>query len=137
MQHRPISSRPLAAGLAALVALAVLFASLVGFAAAATGTGERRVSPAACGPGQAPRGATPDDALCVASLSRDRVAIENRLAASRRAAERGAATAGCRDGFVPREAVPGDAVCVTPGARAGVRLENRLHAGIARVPTAP
>jgi hypothetical protein len=85
---------------------------------------EVTVETAGCRPGFVWRQAGPDDAVCVGFLSRDRIALENRLAASRRTSD----TATCRDGLVWREAFAGDTTCVTPWARKAVRIENALTA---------
>ena len=82
------------------------------------------IETAGCRPGFVWRQASPDDAVCVGFLSRDRIALENRLAASRRASD--AAT--CRYGLVWREAFADDTTCVTPWARKAVRIENALAA---------
>lgn len=71
------------------------------------------------------REARQDDHVCVTPQSRRRVALENRLAASRRNPEGAYGPETCVSGFVWREAYAGDTVCVTPSVRSLVKEENR------------
>ena len=82
-----------------------------------------------CKPGFVWRAARPSDLVCVTPASRSRVALENRIAASR--VQPGGGFYGpstCVAGFVWREAFNGDVVCVAPNVRALVYEENKLHA---------
>ena len=75
------------------------------------------------------REARSEDHVCVTPQSRQRVALENRLAAARRLPGGGAyGPETCVSGFVWREAYDGDTVCVEPAARTRAREENRLGA---------
>lgn len=81
----------------------------------------------ACKSGFVWRVARASDLVCVTPQSRDRVAQENRSAATR--VQPGGGAYGpntCRSGFVWREAFAGDVVCVTPQVRDLVRQENQL-----------
>ena len=73
-----------------------------------------------CPEGLTPRGAAPDDRLCVPPAIRDRTLRENAAAASR------AVPGGdrCLNGFVWREATKSDHVCVEPAIRAAVARDN-------------
>lgn len=73
-----------------------------------------------CPEGLAPRGATPDDLLCVPLAVRDRTLRENAVAPSRvvPGSDR------CRSGFVWREATKSDHVCVVPATRAEAARDN-------------
>ena len=82
------------------------------------------IDTAGCRPGFVWRQAAPEDLVCVGYLSRDRIALENRLAASRRDPLAPPGSSACRDGLVWRLAVDGDTVCVTPRVRDRVREEN-------------
>lgn len=86
------------------------------------------VETAGCLPGFVWRQAAPGDAVCVGFMSRDRVALENRLAPARRDPRAGSGAVACRDGMVWREAVAGDTTCVPPRVRDAVRRENELAA---------
>ena len=80
----------------------------------------------ACAAGHESRLARAADRICVTSLSRAKVAYENRIAATRIQPGGGAYGPNtCRNGFVWREAFDGDLVCVEPYRRDEVRLENR------------
>ena len=73
-----------------------------------------------CPEGLTPRGAAPDDRLCVAPSVQERTLRENAAAASHavRSGDR------CLNGFVWREATKSDHACVEPGVRAQVARDN-------------
>lgn len=82
----------------------------------------------ACKIGFVWREALANDYVCVTPQARDRVAAENRTAASRRNPNGAYGPNSCKPGYVWREAFAGDTVCVTPEIRGEVQRENRLAA---------
>lgn len=89
------------------------------------GTADLSATSDRCMDGFVWREARQDDHVCVTPQSRRRVALENRLAASRRNPEGAYGPETCVSGFVWREAYAGDTVCVTPSVRSLVKEENR------------
>lgn len=87
---------------------------------------------AQCGKGLVWRMAGANDYICVTPDSRQRVAQENSMAASRRDPKGAYGPNSCIAGYVWREAFNGDVVCVTPQVRALVRQENQGISGQSR-----
>lgn len=107
---------------------AVLFGALLLGAAlfGAAPPGHAEPIPYACVDGYVWREAFPGDRVCVTPAVRTQTAIDNRLAASRRAPGGGAyGPDTCQQGFVWREARPEDHVCVTPETREQAARDNR------------
>jgi len=77
-----------------------------------------------CKTGYVWREASEGDFVCVTTEERERIAAENRLAASRRDPNGVYGPNTCKTGYVWREALAGDSVCVLPARRDQARSDN-------------
>jgi hypothetical protein len=86
---------------------------------------DRPYGPDTCASGFVWRDAFANDHVCVNPATRDQVAGDNRVAASRRSPNGGPyGPDTCLAGFVWREARPSDHICVPPAARSQAAQDN-------------